>query len=264
MNGPETTANRSLSLGVSIVLYRTAAVAVRPLVEQLLEQNVARVYLIDNSPASFNTFREWVPHERVTPIVTGRNLGYGRANNVGIEQSVGLHKYHLICNPDITLQPDTLAKLYALLEARPQIGLCMPRVVSPDGSAQHLCKRSPRPLDYLSGLLPVKSWHSMRRRRLEMRDHSYDEEFEVECLSGCFMFFRSSVLAALKGFDERFFLYFEDFDLSRRARTVACNLYYPAAMITHVHAREHRKSLRVRFYFLSSAIRYFNKWGWFG
>jgi GT2 family glycosyltransferase len=95
-----------------------------------------------------------------------------------------------------------------------------------------------------------------------MRDHSYDEEFEAECLSGCFMFARSSVLERLRGFDERFFMYLEDFDLARRARRLAVNLYYPGATVLHEHARGHSRSLRLLWAFGVSALRYFSKWGW--
>jgi GT2 family glycosyltransferase len=237
---------------------------VRPLIEDLIAQGAALVYVVDNSPDSFDTFHGWTPHERVIPLKPGRNVGYGRGNNLAIRMSVALHKYHLICNPDIALQPNTLVRLYGALERRPEVGLCMPRVVGPDGTLQYLCKRAPRPLDYLSAFVPIKSWNARRRTRLEMRDQPYDREMDVECLSGCFMFFRSSVLAALQGFDERYFLYFEDFDLSRRARLIARNLYYPCAQVTHAHAREHQQSLRVRLYFMISAVRYFTKWGWFG
>jgi hypothetical protein len=259
----DSTAQTTLSLGASIVLYRTAACAVAPLVRDLLAQGAGRVYLIDNSGGSFDAFRGWPGHERVVTLSSPRNLGYGSGNNLAIRTSVMQHKYHLVCNPDITLGPGVLPMLYALMEDRPEVGLCMPRVVGTDGSVQHLCKRSPVAIDYLSRLLPPRSWSQRRRFRMEMRDHSYEEEMEADCLSGCFMFFRSSVLAALHGFDERFFLYFEDFDLSRRSRRIATNLYYPRAQVVHVHAREHRRSWRVRMHFVLSAVRYFSKWGWF-
>jgi GT2 family glycosyltransferase len=96
-----------------------------------------------------------------------------------------------------------------------------------------------------------------------MRDHSYENEMDVECLSGCFMFFRSSVLQAVGGFDERFFMYLEDFDLSRRARRVARNVYYPHVKVIHEHRRAHRSSLRLLQAFGVSAFKFFNKWGWF-
>lgn len=251
-----------LSLGVSIVLYKTRVATVEDLLRQLIEQGASRIYLVDNSPISFPTFDGWEPAERVVVVRTGSNLGYGAGNNVAIRDSQLRHRYHLICNPDIQLEPGTLASISATMERRPEVGLCMPKVVGFDGTLHHVCKRSPVPIDYLAGAAFPRGWGARRRFRFEMRDRSYDEEMDVECLSGCFMFFRSTVLAQLRGFDERFFLYFEDFDLSRRARRVARNLYYPSLKIIHAHGRAHGSSWRMRAIFARSAMQYFNKWGW--
>jgi GT2 family glycosyltransferase len=95
-----------------------------------------------------------------------------------------------------------------------------------------------------------------------MRDQSYEQPMEVPFLPGCFMFFRTSVLRPLDGFDERYFLYVEDLDLSRRAATLARNLYLPDVEITHEAQRGAYKSLRLLRYFAVSVVRYFNKWGW--
>lgn len=251
------------SVGVSIVLYRTPVGQIRPLIEQLFEQGIARLYLVDNSPAWFNAFEGWSDNERVTIIRTGRNLGYGRAHNLAIADSVRRHDYHLVCNPDISLGRCVISELSRLLSERPQVGLCMPKVLGIDGSIQYLCKRPPSPVDFaVRRLLPAR-WLERRRTWFEMRDQSYEHERSVECLSGCFMFFRSTVLDAIGGFDERFFLYLEDFDISRRAAMRALNLYYPGVHVIHVHQRGHSKSLRLFLAVLTSAIRYFNKWGWF-
>lgn len=251
------------SVGVSIVLYRTPIVQIRPLIDQLFEQGIARLYLVDNSPPSFNAFDGWSGDGRVTIIRTGRNLGYGRAHNIAIADSVRHHEYHLICNPDISLGNNVIPELTRLLRERPAVGLCMPKVMGVDGTVQYLCKRPPAPVDFaLRRMLPA-TWLERRRMWFEMRDQSYDDERPVECLSGCFMFFRSAVLGAIGGFDERFFLYLEDFDISRRASAVASNLYYPRVQVIHVHQRGHSKSLRLFLAVLASAVRYFNKWGWF-
>jgi GT2 family glycosyltransferase len=253
----------TLSIGVSIVLYRTPVTAIEALLRQLLTQGARLVYLIDNSPKDFDAFKDWVPPSRVIAISTRRNLGYGRANNLAIRDSVRRHTYHLVCNPDVSLQPDTLARLYSLLESRPDIGLCGPRVVGSDGQLHYLCKRLPSPLDLAIRRFAPLSWFAYQRAYYEMRDHSYDRPMEPPFLSGCFMFFRSSVLSRLDGFDERYFLYIEDLDLSRRAAAIARNMYAPDIQIVHVHARGAHKSLRLLRYFAVSVLRYFNKWGWF-
>jgi GT2 family glycosyltransferase len=97
-----------------------------------------------------------------------------------------------------------------------------------------------------------------------MRDFNYDLEMEVQCLSGCFMFFRSTVLLELRGFDEQFFLYFEDFDLSMRSSRLARNVYLPSSSIVHERQSAHRKSWRLKIAFIVSAVRYFLKWGILG
>lgn len=253
----------SLSLGVSIVLYRTPISEIEALLGEILQQGAAHVYLVDNSPASFDTFGNWSPPERVSILRMERNLGYGGGHNIPIYDSIRRHKYHLVSNPDIRLGPDVLPRLYQLMEQRPEVGLAMPQVVGPDGALHYLCKRSPSPLEYLPSWAGSKAWRERRRAHFEMRDNSYDREMRPECLSGCFMFLRSEVLRRIGAFDERFFMYFEDFDLSRRVRQVAETLYWPQVRVTHEHRRGHRRSLRLLRIFGSSALRYFNKWGWF-
>jgi GT2 family glycosyltransferase len=252
-----------LPIGVSIVLYRTPVAAIAELLQQLLAQGARLVYLIDNSPKEFDTFQGWVPPPRVIAISTRRNLGYGRANNLAIRDSVRRHTYHLICNPDIFLGPDTLPRLYRLMESRPDVGLCSPRIVGTDGRLHHLCKRLPSPLDLAIRRFAPPAWFASQRAYYEMRDQSYDRPMEPPFLSGCFMFFRSSVLSKLDGFDERYFLYIEDLDLSRRAAAIARNLYVPDIHVVHVADRGAYKSLRLLRYFAVSVLRYFNKWGWF-
>ncbi len=257
-------AAQHLPLGASIVLYRTPIERILPLVQQFLDQGVERLYLVDNSPPSFETFAGWQPPERVVTIATHRNLGYGRANNLAIRDSVRRHAYHIICNPDITLGDGLLRDLCGLLDRRPDVGLCGPRILDASGQLQYLCKREPSVLDLAIRRFTPDSWFRRRRDHYEMRDFSYDAEMEPPFVSGCFMFFRSAVLEQLDGFDERFFLYLEDLDLSRRARALARNLYFPANHVVHIHERGAHKSLRLLLHFAASIVRYFSKWGWFG
>lgn len=256
------TAPEVLPLGVSIVLYRTRVEEIEPLLHELLEQGAAIIYLVDNSPPSFEGFGTWTPPPRVILIRVRRNLGYGGGHNIPIWDSVARHRYHLVSNPDIRLGPGVLRALYEVMERRPEVGLVMPAVQGPDGQRHYLCKRAPTPLDYVPSWLAGKSWRAKRRAYFEMRDCSYDEELQPQCLSGCFMFLRGPLLRQLGGFDERFFMYFEDFDLSRRVRQLAQTLYYPRVHVIHEHRSGHRRSLRLLGIFASSALRYFNKWGW--
>lgn len=251
-----------LPVGVSIVLYRTRIQEVAGLVQQLLDQRVSLIYLIDNSPPGFGTFLNWRPRGRTMTIATGMNLGYGRGHNLAIRDSVLRHRYHLVCNPDIELGSQTIPALYALLEERTDVGLCIPKVVGPDGELHYLCKRKPSPVDLAIRRFAPASWFQRQRAHYEMREFSYENEMEPAFVSGCFMFFRATVLERLGGFDERFFLYMEDLDLSRRAQLLARNLYHPKESIVHGHQQGAHKSLRLLGHFGASMLRYFNKWGW--
>ncbi len=256
------TENMQLSLGVSIVLYKTPMSSIAPLLADLEEAGAARIFVVDNSPSSFGA----PPGPELSPIVewrrTGKNLGFGRAQNIGIGLSIERYKYHLICNPDITLAGDTVSAIMDFMEGNPDVGVCMPKLVGPDGKTQFCCRKSPVALDYISQLVLPQSWGRRRRAVLEMRSHNYDQRMEVPCLSGCFMFFRSDVLRKLGGFDEGFFLYFEDFDLSLRAQMLAKNVYLPSTHVVHERQSEHRRSWRLKMVFALSAFRYFGKWGW--
>ena len=233
---------------------------IEELIADMLRQGVAKVYVIDNSPPGFNAHARLAPTTSYEYICTGSNLGYGRAHNIAIRCAVDRFRYHLICNPDITLSAGAVQGLVRYMDSHEDVGLCMPSLRGVDGELHYCCRRSPVAWDYISQIIFPGSLGKHRAQRLEMRDCDYQREMEVQCLSGCFMFFRASVLKTLKGFDERFFLYFEDLDLSKRAQELARNVYVPQISVTHERQSAHRRSWRLRLAFAMSAIRYFQKW----
>lgn len=94
----------------------------------------------------------------------------------------------------------------------------------------------------------------------EMRDTGYNKIMEVPLLSGCFMFLRTDIFVKVNGFDERFFMYMEDFDLCRRIEEISKVVFYPETEIVHNHARESHKNLKMTLEHTKSAIKYFIKW----
>lgn len=258
------TADRSElpDVSASIVLFRNPMDEVRAAVGSLLADGVAQVFLVDNAPDD-SPFAELAStFDRVTYIRSPGNVGYGAGHNQAIRRCVGEYRYHVVCNPDIIFAPGVLPGLRAELERRPEVGLCMPRIVDARGVVQFLCKQLPRPFDLFGRRFLPRAWMAARMRRFEMRESSYETEMSPPSLSGCFMFFRASVLADLGGFDERFFMYLEDVDISRRASKLARNLYFPGVSVTHGHAAGSYHSPRLLLAHVVSAVRYFNKWGW--
>jgi GT2 family glycosyltransferase len=220
------------------------------------------LYLIDNSD---NDKLAAVAHEFGAHYIhRPDNPGFGVAHNLAIAAALEQGAdYHVVLNPDISFSPEVLPALFAYMEQHRDIGLIMPDIRYPDGSRQHLCKLLPHPVDltvrrFLPGLYRL----SGRLEHYEMRRGDYDRIMEVPALSGCFMFLRSSVLKQVGGFDERFFMYLEDVDLSRRIGRVARTVYFPGVSITHAYQKGSYKNSALLLRHIRSAVQYFGKWGW--
>jgi GT2 family glycosyltransferase len=197
-------------------------------------------------------------------IYTGRNYGFGAGHNIAIRKA-STTKYHLVLNPDVQFEAGALTELVAFLELNESVGLVMPSVFYPDGSAQKLCKRLPLPFDMLARRTFPAALKRLCRSRMglfELSNINTNTVLSVPYLSGCFMLLRKKSLLECGFFDERFFMYFEDIDLTRRIHERYETVYYPHAKITHRHERGSYKSLRLLGYGIQSAIQYFNKWGW--
>lgn len=223
------------------------------------------ITIVDNTPGTdyFSTLQA-LPQVRL--MHSPANRGYGAGHNLAFKASAQA-PYHLILNPDVELKPGCLETLVAMMEKEPDIGLAVPQIHYPDGTLQPLNRRDPTVLDlFLRRFVPRRLQQFPHiRRRMEyytMVDTGYDRPCDVPNASGCFMLLRRPVFEALAGFDERFFMYFEDADLSRRARALARVRYCPEAHIIHRWTRGSHTSLRLTLATLVSAGRYFGKWGW--
>ncbi|HZE82921.1 MAG TPA: glycosyltransferase family 2 protein [Puia sp.] len=223
-----------------------------------------RLYLVDNSPD--DSLRYEFDSPRIEYIFPGRNLGYGAGHNLAIAKSKRKSRYHLILNPDVEFDPEILDNLFSFMEQNTEVGLVMPKVLYRTGDIQYLCKRLPEPKDlFLRRFIPrhIKFLFKTLMETYELKFRDYDSVMEVPNLSGCFMFVRSDVFEKVGGFDEQYFLYLEDTDLSRRINQSYRTVYYPRVSIIHGYRKGSYKSLKLMKYHLSSSIKYFNKWGWF-
>lgn len=193
------------------------------------------------------------------------NVGYGAGHNRALNADPP-PAFHLIANADLLLDPDSLSTAAAYLDAHSDVALLSPKVVNGQGEQEFTCKRAPSVLDLLlRGFAPavVKRWFRARLDHYEMRDVTLDvPRHDIELATGAFMFFRGEMLYRLGGFDDRFFLYFEDFDLSKRTAAVAAVAYVPAVRVVHFGGHAARKGWRHRRLFAASMIKYFQKHGW--
>jgi hypothetical protein len=148
------------------------------------------------------------------------------------------------------------------MDAHADVGHLMPRVLYPNGEIQYLCKLLPYPTDlFIRRFLP-ESWSKKRMQIFEMRNTEYSEIMDVPYLSGCFMLLRTEAIKKVGIFDERFFMYPEDIDLTRRIGQHFRTIFYPEVSVTHHHARSSYINFRMLFIHSWNLIKYFNKWGW--
>ena len=250
-------------LNVSIVLYRPDWEQVSALTHALLQsQRVNRVYWIDNSPQA----AEQLPlqSDRIQYQHNPTNLGYGAAHNIAIRESIYDNiPFHLVINPDIILDSKELDRMLDFVSQNPLVGSLMPKVTYPNGQLQYLCKLLPTPLDVFGRRFLPASWTAQRNHQYEMRASGYDKIMNIPYLSGCFMLLRTEAVKQARLFDERFFMYPEDMDLTRRIHRNYLTVYFPHATIIHNHEKASYKSLKMLWIHMINMCRYFNKWGWF-
>jgi len=250
-----------------LVLYKTPIDDVQTVLRCLLEGGIAKVYVVDNSPA--DDLREMVaafPKEIVEYTHGHGNVGYGEGNNIAIEKAVTAgSRYHIIINPDVVFDREVVAKMREYMDDHPQVGALTPRIVNSEGELQYLCKLLPSPANLLARRF-IRFNRLTARLNLDFEMHAsgYDKEMFVPFMSGCFIFARAEVLDRIGGFDERYFMFCEDIDISRRINMAgSTTVYLPGAQIIHAHKREPRKNITLDRAHMRSAITYFNRYGWF-
>ena len=254
---------RKYNITASMVLYNSDVEEIKRAVSSFLDTELyIKLFIVDNSQE--DSLKELSKLDsRIEYIFTGKNLGYGRANNLIINKVLSETEYHLVMNPDVYFEKGTLEELYTFMQANEDIGLTMPRVYHYDGTEQWLCKLLPTPKDLIiRRFIPDGKYKDKISRIYNMWDADYDKQMDVPFLSGSFMFMRSSVLKQVKGFDERFFLYCEDLDLCRRIGQISRTVYFPGAKIYHGYQKASYLNTKIMLIHSTSAIKYFNKWGW--
>ena len=250
-------------LNISIVLYRPDVKQVENLLAELLKiRCLNRIYLIDNSPVES---KEFANSDTVRYIYNdGRNLGYGKGHNIALRESIydGI-EFHLVMNSDVLVRAEDIDLMHDFIAREPRVGQLIPRVIYPDGSLQYVAKLLPTPLDVFGRRFLPKCWMRKRNARYELQAADHDKPFNAPSLSGCFMFMRTKAAQQAHLFDERYFLYPEDVDLTRTIHRDWLTIYWPAVTIVHAHAKGSYRSWHLLWVHIVNMCRYFNKWGWF-
>ncbi|MDY5934126.1 MAG: glycosyltransferase family 2 protein, partial [Oscillospiraceae bacterium] len=201
-----------------------------------------KLYVLDNGSSDGTPEYIEKNYPDVTVIRSGKNVGFGAGHNIIINQVES--KYHAVINPDIVLTQNAVKKMADYMDGNPEIGLLSPRICFPDGRDQILGKRNPH-LKYLVASRLRGDEPSKLLREYAMLDCDLSKPTEIENATGCFMFIRTDVLKSIGGFDDGFFMYFEDADLARRINEVSKCVYYPDAVVNHVWGRDSKRNFKL-------------------
>ena len=194
-------------------------------------------FVVDNASqdGSAAIAREFAP--AVTLVANTANIGFGRAVNQALARARA--PFVLIMNPDCRLEPGALAALEDEMRREPQCAIAGPRILDPDGSVQGSARGDPDMFTGFFGrstaLRRLMPWlPASRRNVVDEGVPAGAASLAVDWLSGACVLARREAIVAAGGFDERYFLYWEDADLCRRLRTRGYEVrYVPAATAVH-------------------------------
>lgn len=252
-----------------VLNYRSPRDTVR-CVQALRQQSIAdalEIIVVDNhsEDESIGYIRgqlQSTPNVRI--VEHPKNLGFGRGNNGAVRLARG--DYLLILNPDNILPADALGSMVECLRSSPSVGMAGPALVHPDGTLRPSARAFPGVIDLLRKRMSPIAW----RQQYDETMASYRKQDIVDVdwiVGGCFLM-RMDDYRSLQGFDDRFFLFFEDIDLCRRV----WNMGKRVVFLPNIQVRDQKsrlsgdsllsvftkKTARIH---LVSACKYFWKWG---
>lgn len=246
-------------LSVAVVAYNSENEILNVLksVENNTKKTEYSLTVIDNASTdnTVNTVRSACPDVNI--ISAGENRGFGAGHN----KMLGAHSvYHAVINPDITFEGDVLSGLCDYLDKNPDVAMVTPQILNPDGSVQNLPKRRPTKKYMILGRLSryIGAFKGVRDEYTRANE-KLTEPTQIEFCTGCFIVMRTELFNKVGGFDERFFMYLEDADLSDRIGKFGKIVYNPDFSVTHNWDGGSSKSLKLLKYHLKSMRLYFDK-----
>jgi GT2 family glycosyltransferase len=228
-------------------------------VKNAIQDIETQVFVVDNASKDHSIEYLKKRHNWITIIENSENIGFSRANNQVIRHS--LSEYVLILNPDTILEEQTLVKCLDFMEKNPQAGAAGVKMIGSNGKFQVESKRSFPTLwvsfskiSGLSKLLPKSKLFG----RYNLSYLPENEINEIEILSGAFMFIRREALQKVGLFDEKYFMYGEDIDLSYRIIQAGYKNYYlPTTKILHFKGESTKKNDKKYIYNFNNAMLIF-------
>lgn len=242
-----------------IVTYNNADKICNALNSIFAVNSEINMYVVDNCSTDDTADIVKKKFPQVTVIKTKKNKGFGAGHNQCIDQLDS--ELHFIINPDIVVNTDVFTSFEEYFKWNPEVVMSVPKFLDKDGKEQFTPKLQPK-LKYMIGGRfekfgnPFKHWRDV----YTMRRHKITEPVEVGFCSGCFICIRTDIFKKLGGFDDRYFLYNEDADLTREASKLGKTTFIPSIEVIHLWERAYMKSFKYFVIQISSMFKYFWKW----
>lgn len=258
----ETSKAGDIPLSAAVVMYKGAddtRKCLYSMAEHTKGKNM-QLFLVDNASPDNELqklLNEGIPPE-VQVIALEQNKGFGAGHNSVIPLLNS--KYHAVVNPDIILYDDAVSRISEWMEQHPDVVIATPRLVFPDGRPQHIAKRKPSLFALAARQTGFKFLEKYETRYL-MLDEDLSVPRDVEFCSGCFFVIRTDVFKKMGGFDEKYFMYVEDADITQKALKYGRAVYLPQVVVAHAWQRAAHKNPKQFLWQLRSMFRYFRKWG---
>ena len=198
-------------------------------------------------------------HETCKLVSTGKNLGFGKGCNLGA--GLGAAEYILFLNPDAKILPSTLARSQNFMDSSKAatVGICGVKLLHESRELAKTCSRFPSPTNLFAKSIGFDRLQPAWGTRMTEWDHS--ESRKVDQIMGAYFFVRRSLFEKMGGFDERFFVYYEEVDFCRRSLSAGWESWFlaDAAAIHYGGGSSEKVKARRLFYSLRSRLLYSRK-----
>ncbi|MFA6252676.1 MAG: glycosyltransferase family 2 protein [Patescibacteria group bacterium] len=228
-------------LSIVILNYKTKNLS-KELLKNLLDLKLPfehEIIVVDN--ASYDGLDSIIKEKfpSVKFIQSQKNGGFAYGNNLGIKQAVG--QYIMICNPDLAILSEAASQMVDYMEANPSVGLAGPRLINADKSIQYSCTNFPDwhlPIYRRTMFSESKAGQTWLDKYL-LKNLDHNQNFFVPALFGACLIVRRSAIETVGLLDERYFMYMEDLDWSRRFWDKGFKVaYIGTAEVIHLHRRQ--------------------------
>ena len=254
---------KTISVSASIVVYQSPLKDIKNIINKLSKSSFKiQIYVVDNYPGG--SFSSEDLYGDVI-YISSENVGYGAGHNKAIKKVYLNDGFHFVINPDIDFEHLVIDKMINKMIDNLSYSLIGPSLKGLNNEQQCNTKLIPSPFNFILRRLPSlfsNVLFNSYKHNFEMNSYNKNKPLFVPYLSGCFMLFRNSSLRSIGLFDEIFFMYPEDVDISRRFFENGNVLFLPEFEVVHSWEGASRKSLKMLLIHVYNMFLYFNKWGW--